>query len=69
MYKVIVNKHKRKTKHGSNLAVILTVIFVVLKLTDQIDWAWIWVLSPLWIGFAVGIAFFVLVIILFFIFR
>lgn len=29
---------------------ILTLIFVVLKLTNLIDWSWWWVLSPLWIG-------------------
>lgn len=28
----------------------LTLVFIVLKLTDQIDWSWWWVLSPLWIG-------------------
>jgi membrane protein YdbS with pleckstrin-like domain len=34
------------------LASILTIVFVVLKLTDVIDWSWVWVLSPLWIGAA-----------------
>lgn len=29
---------------------ILTIIFVVLKLTDEIAWSWVWVLSPLWIS-------------------
>ena len=28
----------------------LTLLFITLKLTDHIDWSWIWVLSPLWIG-------------------
>lgn len=26
----------------------LTMIFVVLKLTNLINWSWWWVLSPLW---------------------
>ena len=26
----------------------LTIVFIVLKLTDVIDWDWIWVLSPFW---------------------
>lgn len=26
----------------------LTVLFVGLKLTHQIAWSWVWVLSPLW---------------------
>ena len=34
---------------------LLTVAFVVLKLTHVIDWRWVWVLAPLWIGAALGI--------------
>ena len=37
---------------GLSLAGVLTVVFVVLKLVGVITWKWIWVLSPLWIGFA-----------------
>lgn len=36
---------------GMGLCGVLTTIFVVLKLIGVIDWAWVWVLSPLWIGF------------------
>ena len=28
---------------------LLTVVFIVLKLTHFIDWSWWWVLSPIWI--------------------
>lgn len=28
---------------------ILTLIFIVLKLTNIITWSWWWVLSPIWI--------------------
>ena len=31
------------------LSVVLTVIFVVLKLVGKISWSWFWVFSPLWI--------------------
>ena len=31
------------------LATILGVVFIVLKLTDNIDWSWWWVLAPFWI--------------------
>lgn len=34
---------------GMGLVGWLTVLFVGLKLTDNIDWSWWWVLSPLWI--------------------
>ena len=27
---------------------ILTVVFIVLKLTGNIDWSWFWVCSPMW---------------------
>jgi hypothetical protein len=27
----------------------LTALFTYLKLTNQADWAWVWVLSPIWI--------------------
>lgn len=38
---------------GGLLSTLLTVLFVYLKLTAQISWSWIWVLSPLWIPFAI----------------
>lgn len=41
------------------LSTLLTVVFVVLKLTDNIDWSWWWVLAPIWIPLSI---FFVLVI-------
>ena len=30
---------------------LLTIVFVTLKLIGVIDWAWVWVLAPLWGGF------------------
>jgi len=32
------------------IGIILTIIFVVLRLTGVIHWSWWWVLAPLWIG-------------------
>jgi len=45
------------------LASILTIVFVVLKLTDVVDWSWWWVLSPLWISAAFVAAILVLLFI------
>lgn len=42
------------TVGGLGFAEVLTVIFIVLKLCKVINWSWIWVLSPLWIGFILG---------------
>ena len=40
---------------GIGFAGLLTVAFVVLKLTDVIAWSWWWVLSPLWISVGLGL--------------
>lgn len=34
---------------------LLTLVFIVLKLTGYIAWSWVWVLAPLWIGLVVWI--------------
>ena len=32
-----------------SVGVILTIIFVVLKLIGKVEWEWKWILSPVWI--------------------
>ena len=39
------------TNTALSLDSILTIVFVILKLTKVIDWSWWWVLSPIWIAF------------------
>ena len=34
---------------GMGLDIVLTIVFIVLKLCDVITWSWVWVLSPIWI--------------------
>ena len=45
--------------------ILLTLVFIVLKLTDNIDWSWWWVLSPFWLPITIVavIFFFVLLMI------
>jgi hypothetical protein len=31
----------------------LAILFITLKLTGHIDWSWWWVVSPIWLPFAV----------------
>lgn len=38
---------------GIGFVGLLTIVFIVLKLTSVIKWSWIWVLSPLWISLIV----------------
>jgi hypothetical protein len=40
---------------------LLALIFITLKLTGYITWAWVWILSPLWIG-AIGAVFIIIVV-------
>ena len=48
---------------GIDFVGLLTIVFIVLKLLDKIDWDWVWVLSPLWIsGISVALAVLVLII-------
>jgi hypothetical protein len=49
---------------GPGFAGTLTIIFIVLKVLDKIDWSWWWVFSPLWIGFAIWLFLAVLIVIL-----
>ena len=32
---------------------ILCLIFITLKLTGYIAWSWLWILSPLWLPWAI----------------
>ena len=47
-----------------SLPVLLTVAFIVLKLCGVISWSWLWVLSPLWISFALGILLLIILLII-----
>lgn len=47
---------------SSSLTTVLFVVFLVLKLTGNIDWSWWWVTSPLWLPLAILIGFVALII-------
>ena len=57
-------ENNKTTGGGIGFTGLLTIAFIVLKLTGYIKWSWIWVLSPLWIS---AIILFVLVFIITFI--
>lgn len=42
----------------------LSLLFIGLKLGGVISWSWLWVLSPLWGGFALGFVLFVFCVLL-----
>lgn len=50
-----MENNKNNTRAGLGFCELLTIVFVVLKLCNVITWSWLWVLSPLWIGFVLGV--------------
>jgi len=38
-----------KGSSGTPLMTVVLIVFVILKLTDNVQWDWVWVLSPFWI--------------------
>ena len=52
------------TSSGIGFFGLLTIVFIVLKLTNYINWSWWWVLAPLWGPFAAVLAIALVVIIL-----
>lgn len=47
-----MSKNNTSVSFGGGFLGLLTLIFIVLKLLDKIDWSWGWVLSPIWIPIA-----------------
>ena len=41
---------------GMSLPMILFILFFILKVTNVIDWSWVWVTAPLWISIFAGIS-------------
>lgn len=49
-------------KNGLNFSTVLFVVFLVLKLTNTIDWSWWWVTAPLWLPFTCFLLLFIVCI-------
>lgn len=49
------NKSSSTSSSGIGFFGLLGVAFIVLKLCGVISWPWIWVLLPIWLGFAVAL--------------
>lgn len=40
---------------GVGFCGLLSIVFIVLKLTEVIAWSWLWVLAPIWIPAAISL--------------
>ena len=43
------------TSGGIGFTGLLTIVFIILKLLNKIDWSWWWVFSPIWIPVCIGL--------------
>ena len=58
-------KEKKEVKTvGIGFAEALTLLLIGLKLGKVISWSWLWVLSPLWISFALLLVIAIIIVIL-----
>lgn len=58
-------KGRKSSSGGAGTVTLLWVIFLILKLTNVIDWKWLWVFSPIWISASaavgLGLLFFIVI--------
>lgn len=52
-----------KIEIGSG-AVLLTIVLVILKAYNKLDWDWIWIFSPIWISALIGLLVLIIFIII-----
>lgn len=57
------NKNETSANGGIGFVGLLTIVFIVLKLLNVIEWSWWWVLSPIWISFGITIAVILIIVI------
>lgn len=48
---------------GIGFTGLLTIVFIVLKLTGVIHWSWVWVLSPIWIAITLYVVILAIIVI------
>lgn len=51
----MTNSSSSSASGGIGFIGLLTIVFIVLKLTGHIAWSWFWVLSPMIFSLAVGV--------------
>ena len=44
-----------KSNQGIGFWGVLAILFIALKLIGVINWPWVWVLAPIWIGVVIAI--------------
>lgn len=50
-----MSKSNNTNNSGITFGSLLQLTFIILKLCGVINWSWVWVLSPMWIGTIVAV--------------
>ena len=58
-----MSNNSSSSSSGISFTGALTILFIGLKLTNVITWSWLWVLSPIWISFLIGLTFVIILLI------
>ena len=53
-----------KSTGGVSLTFVVFIVFLILKLTNNIDWSWWWVTSPFWLPFLVALGVICLILVI-----
>lgn len=63
----LFNERMKSNKYSINMSwgFLASLIFMVLKLTDVIDWSWWVVTMPLWLPYALIISFFLIIVVIY----
>lgn len=63
--KFMKNFYGYNTGCGRFVIAVLTILLVLLKLTNVISWSWLWVLSPLWVPVLLSLIFYFIAFVFF----
>ena len=55
----MIEKQREVPRIG--IGTVLFIVFLVLKLTETIDWSWVWVTAPLWIPLVILLVIYLIV--------
>lgn len=59
-----MNNKSSSSGGGIGFVGLLTIVFIVLKLTRVISWSWWWVLSPIWISVLIFLVAVIIIVLL-----
>lgn len=50
-----MQQNSNQASGGIGFLGLLTIVFIVLKLTNVITWSWWWVLAPIWLPLTIAL--------------